>query len=51
MMQTYPQRSQHLPRAVCDVKVDCGDGCDDNERNVVTRSQHGSIIRPDLRRD
>jgi hypothetical protein len=40
-----PQRS---PRAVGDVKVDCCDGCDDNEWNLVTRSQHGSIIRPDL---
>jgi hypothetical protein len=47
MVPTCPQRS-HLPGAVGDVKVDCCDGCDDNERDLVTRSQHGGIIRPDL---
>jgi hypothetical protein len=47
MMQSHKQRS-HVPGTVGDVKVNCCDGRDDNEWDLVARREHGSIIRADL---
>jgi hypothetical protein len=46
MMQAID--NARAPGAVGDIKVHCGDRCNNDERDLVTRGQHRSIVRADL---